>query len=550
MITLRPYQETAKASIFNMWAIFRNVLLLMPTGSGKTKTFVSLIIDTLNSANPLPTAVLVHRKELVSQISLTLAEEGVYHNIIASRKDIKGIIGLHRQELNRQFYNVNSPVTVISVDTLLARKDIYKSWAKTIRQWVTDEAAHVLRDNKWGKALAMFENARGLGVTATPERLDRKGLGSHADGVFDTMVEGPTTRWLIDNKFLSRYKIAVPPSDFADHLESKSDKSDYSKKTMMQASKKSHIVGDVVTNYQKFANGKQAILFATDVQTSEAMAQKFRDAGISAESLDGTTPEAKRLDVLARFKRREIKILLNVDLFDEGLDVPGIECVIMARPTKSLGKFLQMIGRGLRLADGKPYAIIIDHVGNVKYHGLPCERRQWTLDRIKKRGEKLNLIRICRNYMCNSPYDRSETECPWCGTPAVDPNAIKGSSPREALEQVDGDLELLDPDQIRQLESVTFLEDPAEVAKRVSAASNGAAGLRAAKNQQARIAAQKELAQVIAKWAGVMRTFYGYSDRSIHKRFYIEQGQTITEALGQPKAEMESTMSDLRIRSL
>lgn len=547
MITLRPYQETAKAGIFNAWSsMFINVLLLMPTGSGKTKSFVSLIIDTLNSSQPLPTAVLVHRKELVAQISLTLAEEGVYHNIIASRKDIKGIIGLHRQELNRQFYNVHAPVTVISVDTLLSRKDVYKNWAKTIRQFVVDEAAHVLRGNKWGKALAMFENARGLGVTATPERLDRKGLGSHVDGIFDTMVEGPTTRWLIDNGYLSKYKIAVPPSDFADHLESKSDKSDYSKKTMMQASKKSHIVGDVVANYQKFANGKQAILFATDVQTSEAMAAKFREAGITAESLDGTTPEAKRLDVLARFKRREIKVLLNVDLFDEGLDVPGIECVIMARPTKSLGKYLQMIGRGLRLAEGKPYAIIIDHVGNVKYHGLPCEVRSWTLDRIRKRGEKVNLIRICKNYMCNAPYDRSETECPWCGEPAVSASSGGGGSPREALKQIDGDLELLDPEQLREVQSWSILEDPANVAQRVALSKGGpVAGLRAAKNQQERIDTQKKLAESIAQWAGRMRTHYGYTDRTIHKRFYIEYGMTITEALGEPKADMEKTMEQL-----
>lgn len=517
------------------------------TVTHNTKTFVDVVNDTVVRAPvAMPTAILVHRKELVSQISMTLAEEGVHHNIIASRKDIRAMITQHRRELGKAFYRVDSPVTVISVDTLISRQDNYKNWVTTIRQTITDEAAHVLRDNKWGKALALFPNARGLGVTATPERLDRKGLGSHVDGVFDTMVEGPTTSWLIQNGFLSKYKIAVPPSDFEQHLESKSDKSDYSKKAMMKASKQSHIVGDVVKNYQKFANGKQAILFATDVATAKEMAQRFNDAGIPAASLDGTTKDSIRVDTIEDFKQKKIRVLINVDLFDEGLDVPGIECVIMARPTKSLGKFLQMIGRGLRLAADKPYTIIIDHVGNVKYHGLPCDRRNWTLDRIKKRGEKLNLIRICRNYMCNAPYDRSLTECPWCGEPAVaprDPNAEASARPR--LEEVDGDLFLMDPEDIRALEARAELEDPAVVAQRVTHAANAAAGMRAAKNQMERIETQKRLAESIANWAGVMRSHYGYTDRTIHKKFYLEQGQTITEALGEPKADMEDTIRSL-----
>lgn len=515
------------------------------TVTHNTKTFTSVVTDCLAIPNaPMVTAIMVHRKELVQQISLTLAEEGVRHNIIASKKDIRGIIAAQRRLHGNNFYKPDSLVTVISVDTLISRQHIYKHWLPTVQQWITDEAAHVLRDNKWGKAIALFTNARGLGVTATPERLDRKGLGSQADGVFDVMVEGPPTAWMIQQGFLSKYKIACPPSDYEQHLTSKSDTSDYSKKVMAQASQKSQIVGDVVDNYVKFADGKQAILFATDVQTAKKMEKRFNERGIPAKSLDGTTPDKERLEGIINFSEKKTRVLINVDLFDEGLDVPGIECVIMARPTKSLGKYLQMVGRGLRLAEGKEYLILIDHVGNVKFHGLPCEIRKWTLDRISKRGQKLSLIRVCSNHMCNSPYDRTLTECPWCGEEAIK-KSQGGSAPRKSPEEVDGDLELLDPDTIRLMESRTVLEDPASIAQRVAFKVNPNAGVAAMKRQQERIAAQQDLVKAIANWAGERKQYYGYSDRQIHKRFYLEQGKTITEALGEEKAKMIKTMESL-----
>lgn len=547
MIKLRPYQEHIKADVYKAWgANYKNVLLVMPTGMGKTATFCDIVQDTYIT---FPTVIMVHRKELVQQICLTLAKINIHHNIIASRKDIKGIIAAERRLFGKQFYNAHSSVTVISVDTLISRMDIYKNWALNQRQWITDEAAHVLKDNKWGKAIAMFENARGLGVTATPERLDRKGLGSHVDGVFDIMVEGPNTAWGIENKFLSKYKIAIPESDYTKYLESSSDTSDYSKKSMMEASKKSQIVGDVVKNYLKHASGKQAILFASDVGTANTMEREFKQSGIKAKSLDGTTPDSDRLESIIMFEKKEIQVLINVDLFDEGLDVPGIECVIMARPTKSHGKFRQMVGRGLRVAKGKPYMILIDHVGNVfggANHGLPCNARKWTLDRISKRAQKLNFLRICSNPMCNAPYDRAKTECEFCGTPALKAVRSDGGGVRSMLEKVDGDLVLIDPEFIRQLEKQSQLEDPGNVGQRVSAAVNAAAGIKAMKNQQERIATQRSLVDAIATWAGHMKHTYRYTDRQIHKKFYLYHHQTITEALGQPKVDMERTIEMLQ----
>lgn len=544
---LRPYQETAKDEIYKAWEKgHKNVLLQLPTGGGKTKTFCSIAIDmTVNAAKEkkLPTAVMVHRKELVSQICLTLAEEGITHNIIAPRPVILGIVAAQRNQFKKQFYDYSADVTVVSVDTLNARILKHEKWAKSIRLWITDEAAHLLKDNKWGRAVKYFTNAIGLGVTATPERLDKRGLGSHVDGVFDIMVEGPSTKWLIDNGHLCKYKIAIPESDYRLHLKESSGDSDYSKEAMIVASQLSHIVGDVVTNYKKFASGKQAIVFASDIGAGQRMEKKFLDAGISAKLLTGLTEDNVRLNSLIDYREKKIQVLINVDLFDEGLDVPGIECVIMARPTKSLGKFLQMVGRGLRVAKGKPFLILIDHVGNVKEHGLPDSRRKWSLNRVARRKKKVNLIRMCRNWECNAPFDRLLTECPYCGT-KDEPKGAGSGGGRVSPSTVDGDLVMLDPDTLRELEANTRLEEPASVAARVAKVAGGPAGIHAMKNQQERIETQKKLAETLALWAGKLR-HEGLTDRQINKKFYMSHDRTIWEVLGEPKAAMLDMINEL-----
>lgn len=536
------------------------------TVTHNTKTFCSIAIDLAlknHFGQNLPTAIMVHRKELVQQICLTLAEEEIPHNIIAPRPVIMGIVAAQRQLLRKQFYDYNAPITVISVDTLNSRILKHEKWAKSIRLWITDEAAHLLKENKWGRAVSYFKEAIGLGVTATPERLDKRGLGAHVDGVFDVMVEGPSTRWLIENGYLCKYKIAIPESDYRAHLKEASDGSDYSKEAMAFASERSHIVGDIVANYLKFAKGKQAIVFASDIGAATRIEKKFLENGVSAKSLNSNTPDDVRLKALVDYRDKKIQVLINVDLFDEGLDVPGIEVVIMGRPTKSLGKFLQMCGRGLRpvyangfdldtlegrhaaqAAGSKPYMLLIDHVGNVKEHGLPDSRRRWSLDRVVKRRKKINLIRICANWQCNSPFDRLLSECPYCGH--KDSKGSREGGGRVSPAQVDGDLVLLDPDTLRELEANSKLEDPGLVAARVAKAAGGDAAMRAMKNQVERIETQKKLAEIIAHWAGRMRQKHGLTDRMIHKEFYKEHDMTIWEVLGRPKSEMIEVMEELQ----
>ena len=546
--TLRPYQDKIKADTYEAWnsgAI--NVLLVMPTGMGKTATFSNISIEqaVLMTGPRFPTAILVHRKELVQQISLTLAEEGVRHNIIAPRNVIKGIVAAHRLEFRQQFYDYNAPITVVSVDTLNARIEKHRDWAKKIRFWITDEAAHLLASNKWGRAVSYFPNARGLGVTATPERLDRRGLGRHADGVFDVMVQGPSTAWGIKNGFLSNFKIALPTSDYRQYLKTATGDGDYTRQAMAEASSQSHIVGDVVKEYQRHAKGKQAIVFASDIGSGQRMEVEFTASGIKAKLLTGDTDDTERLNALIAYRKREIQVLINVDLFDEGLDVPGIECVIMARPTKSLGKFLQMIGRGLRVAPGKEFCIIIDHVGNVQEHGLPDQHRHWTLDRIIRRRTKVNLLRVCENVRCNSPYDRTLSECPWCKTEFT-PSGSGGGGGGGKLtpRHVDGDLELLDADTIRAMYNQAILEDPAVLANRVAKAAGPDAAARAMKNQRIRIETQKDLAEAIALWCGAHRG--NRTDRQLNKLFFVYFDMTITQMLSEPSREMLSSIQRLQ----
>lgn len=569
MIVLRDYQTHLKQAIYDAWnSGVRNVLAVLPTGMGKTKTFCSMTIDlAILASTKYPTVILVHRKELVQQISLVLAEEGIVHNIIAQRKDVLGIVAAHRRVLGKQFYDCNSEISVVSVDTLNSRMEKgehWKYWAAKIRFWITDEAAHLLENNKWGRAVACFPNAIGLGVTATPRRLDKRGLGRHVDGVFDQMVEGPTTRWGIQQGYLCGYKIAIPSSDYQRYLRRASEGSDYSKESMVDASNKSQIVGDVVANYRKFANGKQAIVFTTDLITADKLEKKFQSEKIKAKCLSSESSDSERLDSMLAFQEKRIQVLINVDLFDEGLDVPGIDCVIMARPTMSLSKFLQMCGRGLRpvfamgfdlltkegrlaaiAASDKPHLILIDHVGNVQEHGLPDEKREWTLDRIAKRRDKLNLIRICHNVECNAPYDRTFSECPYCLSPAFIQSRGGSGGGKVLPKEVDGDLELLDPKTLRELWASAELESPERVQKKVEHKAGLGAGKKAYLAQVERINTQKDLSLAIAKWAGRQR-HVGRSDRAIHKLFYIHFDCTITEALGEPKAQMLETIEQLQ----
>ena len=357
-ITLRDYQQKAVDEVYNSWQRGnRNVCVSISTGGGKSVIMSSIALNFKKQRRNV--AVIAHRNELVSQMSCHLARVGVCHRIIASNSTIAQITRKHRALFGKSFVSPTELTAVVGVDTLISRYESLKAWAEQISLWECDECHHNLRSNKWGKATDMFKNAYGLGVTATPNRADGQGLGRQADGCIDDLIIGPSMRMLIDRGYLADYEIVCPMSDLKVDDSQLSANGDWSNQTLRKAAKKSKIVGDVVQNYIKYANGRQAIVFATDVETADEISKDFNEHNIKAVSLNGTSQSAYREQSLDLFAKSKIQVVINVDLFDEGLDISGCDVVIMARPTASLGKYLQQIGRGLRPAPNKTALIII-----------------------------------------------------------------------------------------------------------------------------------------------------------------------------------------------
>lgn len=526
---LRPYQQDIRDDIESRWRGVANVLAVLPTGAGKTVLFSSILAD-----EPGASCAIAHRQELVSQISLALARNGVRHRIIGQDAVIRMIVRLHMEEVGANYVVPNAKCAVASVNTLTGKKfaESLKPWLPTVKLWVQDEAHHVLRDNQWGRAAAMFPNARGLGVTATPLRADGNGLGRHADGLFDTMVIGPSMRDLITMGFLTEYRIFAPPSTFQrDQVAVSQTTGDFNLDQMRKAVASSslvvhdekQIVGDIVQHYQRIAPGKLGVTFVPDIATAETVAEQFNAAGVPAMAVSSKTPDDERCKILRRFKSRQLLQLVNCDLFGEGFDLPAIEVVSMGRPTESYGLYVQQFGRALRLLDGKDRAIIIDHVGNVMRHGLPDAPREWSLDRRERRSSgksDAQTIRACLNPECGAVYERFRDACPYCGTPVPPP------AERSRPEFVDGDLFELDPAMLEQMRGAVARVDMTPEAYREQLARQGVPQIGIMANVKRHIERQETigtLREAMAVWAGYERAA-GLSDREIFRKFYIEHG--------------------------
>ena len=546
-ITLRPFQSDLKQGIVNSWRKNnRNVLGVLSTGGGKSVVMSDIVLDGFKDGQ-MPQSIIAHRNELVVQMSSHIARRGIPHRIIGADNTVAQAQAKHREEFGQSFVVPTAATAVVGVDTLMSRKDHLGKWASQIHRWIGDEWHHCIGNerverNKWGTAVQMFSNAYGLGMTATPVRADGQGLGRAYDGCMDDMVVGPPMRWLIENGFLCDYEIVCPTSDLKVDNENLTSQGDWSNKTLRKAAKKSHIVGDVVQNYAKYAFGRRAIVFATDVETANETAEAFKTWGIRAEALSGKSLSAWREQCLRKFATGEIQVLVNVDLFDEGFDCPACDVVIMARPTASLSKYLQMIGRALRYAAGK-VALIIDHVSNVLRHDLPDKFRVWSLARREKRAkqdkdpEEIGLT-TCRS--CLKPYEKFRLACPHCGyeKPLPEPRS-------RSIEQVEGDLVLLDRAALDKLRAATALESALDVANRVGAVAGGAAAKQAANRQIEKILAHRELTETIAQWAAIERA-RGYDDREIYRKFYLTTGNDVLSALNgaQSRADMQA-LSDM-----
>jgi superfamily II DNA or RNA helicase len=552
-ITLRPYQQKLRGDVESAWAMgAKNVLAVLPTGGGKTALFSTIMADETAAS-----CAVAHRQELVSQISLALARNRVRHRIIGPQSVVKLIVRLHMEEVGASYYDANAKCAVAGVDTLVRRGEQLAAWLPTVKLWVQDEAHHLIRDNKWGKAATMFPNARGLGVTATPSRADGMGLGRHADGVMDGMVVGPSMRELITMGSLTDYKLFAPKSDFDRSSLSKSISKTTGEVSAHESSKavstsslvahaeKGQVVGDVVRTYRKLLDGLLTIVFAPDMITGGQLEKEYNAAGIPAKLVRGDMGDDERIGSIRKFRKREYLVLINIALFDEGFDLPAIQAVQDVAATESFGRFVQRAGRMLRLMDGKDFGIYVDHVGNIARHATVVHyadqsrveicHREWTLDRRERRSagkSEINDTRTCNT--CTGTFPRFLDACPYCGEP------IPAPAQRSSVEWVDGDLYELDAATLATMRAAIARVDIDQNAYRAELLAKHTPMIGVAAHVKRLVATQEVVAQLReaeAVWAGYERAA-GLSDREIMRKFFSVFGVDLWTAQTWKAAEM------------
>jgi superfamily II DNA or RNA helicase len=444
MISLRPYQSTLVDDIRGAYAMgHRAPLVVLSTGGGKTTIFA--YVTAAAAAKGRAVFLVCHRAELVRQIAGTLARFGCVHRIVAPGPIVRQCQVAQFKTLGRSWVG-QSRVYVCSAQTLVKRLDQLADRPDII---VVDEAHHLTEASTWGTIVKAYPEAKLLPVTATPIRLDGKGLGLGAGGFADTLLMGPTMRELIDGGHLSPYRIFAPPNAL-DLTGVRTRAGDFARDQLAGAVDKPMITGDAVQHYRRLAAGKRAVAFCVSVAHAEHVAAEFRLAGVPAEFLDGTMDPAARQAVIERFEAGETLVLSSCDIVSEGFDLPAIEAAILLRPTQSLGLYLQQVGRALRVFPGKAEAIILDHVGAVITHGLPDEEREWSLDGVKrgKRAAKDNEPGVDRVSTCPKCFTihLPAPSCPTCGH--VYPLKAR------RVEQAEGDLVELAGDQLEALRRV------------------------------------------------------------------------------------------------
>lgn len=546
---LRDFQTVMKNGVYTEWQDpqVTDVMLVGPTGCGKTVIMASVAQDF-----DVPTCAIAHRQELVSQIALAFNREEVPHSIIAPSGVVRAVIAAQMELHGRSYYNPRAHVRVAGIDTLV-NYDKSDRWLSQVGLVLQDEGHHALRANKWGRGRSMFPYARALYFTAHAERADGKGLGAEADGMVHRLVIGPSGRNLINRGYLTDYRVICPPLDV--------DTSDIQvgangELNMAQTRQRVHdsktIVGSVVGEYKRRAEGELGITFAIDIEECKKIAEEYERQKIPAAIITAKTPIAERAVLMRKFRQRQIIQLVNVDVLGEGTDVPACTVVSMARPTASFQLCAQQFGRMLRLLvsdelmrvwhllpdekrlqyiaqSAKPKGILIDHVGNVAVqggvgrHGPPDRPRVYSMDgcKRKKRDDDIPL-RACLNPACWQSYEAVLTKCPYCGTDKPLPAPRLRLSP----ETVEGDLVELDPEVLAELRGEI---DRINLAPAIPNSVSGPVAMKIKHNHWERQQVQHTLRRAISLWAG-WQAHMGRPDREIMRRFFFGFGVDIATA--------------------
>ena len=419
-MNLRPYQQTLVDQIRLQYQLgHRKVLMVLSTGGGKTCIFSHIAQSASIKGNRV--LIAVHRQELLDQACRALP---MPHGVIAANRAM----------------DLSAAVQVASVQTLARR--LHKLPRDFFQLVIIDEAHHSTA-NQWSATIAHFSQAHMLGVTATPIRLDGRGLGEH----YQAMVEGPSAAWLTDNGYLAPARVLAPPGFDTTGLRKRMGDFD----TREAEHRIGTIMGDCLSHYRKHLDGQTAIAFCCSVAHAEAVAALFQCNGIPAASIDGTMTSEQRRDLLQALGTGRIKVLTSCALIGEGVDVPSVGGCILLRPTASTSLHLQMIGRCLRPSPGKAAAVVLDHVGNVPRLGHHLEPREWTLDGLAKRDrDKAPSVKVCPQ--CFAAMASQAKQCGECGHTFA-------AEARE-LQQVEGELvEVAARERKREQGSAQSLQD-------------------------------------------------------------------------------------------
>ena len=421
MIALRPYQQALADAIRGEYAAGRKaVLAVAPTGAGKTVLFSYVAFNAAQRGKRV--LILAHRRELIRQASSKLNDAGVPHGIIAPG-----------------YTPSRDLVQVASVQTM-ARRLADPRYAEP-DLIVYDESHHAVA-GQWAVVGAAYPEARILGVTASPERLDGRGLGIEAGGPFDAMVMGPTVGELMAGGFLTPARVFAPAGGGPDLSGIRTKGGDFDGAELASAMDKPALVGSCVEHYARLTPGLPAIAFCVSVAHAEHTAEQFRSAGWRAVAASGATPMAERDAAIGGLATGAVQVLCAADLVSEGLDIPAVSVVILQRPTKSLGLYLQQVGRGLRPAPGKTHLMILDHAANCLRHGMPDAPREWTLAG-RPKGKKKEAPPASRQCPTCFAVTAPVPVCPECGHQFV-------TAARE-IEHVDGTLSEIDADRLTAL---------------------------------------------------------------------------------------------------
>jgi superfamily II DNA or RNA helicase len=426
MTELRPYQREVIEQYDRARAAGHNrILLVAPTGAGKTVVAGAIIKTAVAAWGRV--LVLAHRREIITHTSAKLHSLGISHGIIQA--------GFSPRPMES--------VQIASVQTLWQRAIRTDTMQLPLANLLVIDECHHCPATTYQKIISAYPDATLLGLTATPCRGDGRGLG----GVFQTIIECPQVAELIVGKYLVKTRCYAPTNP--DLAGVRVQAGDYVESQLADRMDQPKLIGDIVTHWHKYGERRRTVCFAVNVSHSVHVRDEFVRSGVRAEHIDGSTPKPERDAVLARLASGETELVTNCMVLTEGWDMPEVGCCILARPTRKMGLYRQMIGRVLRPADGKPDAIILDHSGAVFRHGFAEDPVEWTLDPDRHAESPAHVAR------CDKGWGSRLLECSQCsairvaGEPCSSCGFLPQRPPRDVFVAT-GELGLVKNGQVQQ----------------------------------------------------------------------------------------------------